>query len=237
MRQPEILAIIPARGGSKGIPRKNTKDLSGMPLLGYTAIGALESKHISRAIISTDDVEISAVAQYFGLEVPFLRPDFLAKDNSPSLPVFQFTLSELERRESYTPDYVVVLQPTSPFRNSTHIDEAIEQYLNSDADSLVSIMKIPHNMSPFSAMQKDDDGYLHYLTDLNELNNQRQNKPIYFARNGAAIYITTPTNILANNSLFGKKIVGYEMSKLDSIDIDDEEDWTLAEALLEWRAK
>ena len=233
----EILAIVPARGGSKGIPRKNIKLLNSKPLLAHTADAALDSRFITRRILSTEDLEISKIGADYGLEVPFMRPSGLSGDFSSSLEVFQFTLNELEASEGYVPDLVVILQPTSPLRTSTHIDEAIEQYLNADADSLVSIMKIPHNMSPFSAMKKDDYGYLHSLVATNELQNQRQNKPIYFARNGAAIYITTPRNIVTNNSLFGKKIVGYEMSKLDSIDIDDEEDWSIAEALLEWKTR
>ena len=231
------MAIIPARGGSKGIPRKNIKPLNSRPLLALTADASRGSKFITRHILSTEDEEIAAIGVGFGLEVPFMRPMHLSTDLSPSLGVFQFTLNELEEREGYVPDIVVILQPTSPLRNSNHIDEAIEQYLNADADSLVSVIKIPHNMSPFSAMQKDDDGYLQSLTDLNELRNQRQNKPVYFARNGAAIYITTPRIIVTSNSLFGKNVIGYEMSKLDSIDIDDEEDWALAEAIFEWRAK
>lgn len=237
MTKIEILAIIPARGGSKGIPGKNIKSLNSRPLLALTADAAIGSKLITRHVLSTDDLEIAKIGAEYGLEVPFMRRSDLCGDFSPSLEAFLFTLNELERIEGYVPDLVVILQPTSPLRRSTHIDEAIEQFLDADADSLVSIMEIPHNMSPFSAMKKDGDGYLHPLTDLNELQNQRQNKPIYFARNGAAIYITTPRNIVTNNSLFGKKIIGYEMSKLDSIDIDDEDDWTLAEALLDWRAR
>jgi CMP-N,N'-diacetyllegionaminic acid synthase len=237
MSKLEILAIIPARGGSKGIPGKNIKHLNSKPLLAYTALSAMNSKFITRRVLSTDDTEIAKIGAEYGLEVPFMRPSHLASDLSPSLEAFQFTLKELAARAGYIPDLVVILQPTSPLRNSTHIDEAIEQYIGADADSLVSIVKIPHHMTPFSAMQKNIDGYLHSLTNLNELQNQRQNKPIYFARNGAAIYITNPRNLVNNNSLFGKKIIGYEMSKLDSIDIDDEEDWALAEALLQWKTK
>lgn len=233
----EILAIVPARGGSKGIPRKNIRPLNSKPLLAYTATAAMDSRFITRRVLSTDDMEIARIGSEYGLEVPFMRPAHLSTDRSPSLEGFQFTLNELGLREGYVPDHVIILQPTSPLRNSAHIDEAIEKYLNADADSLVSVMKIPHSMTPFSAMYKNDDDYLRPLTELDESRNQRQNKPNYFARNGAAIYITTPSNILANNSLYGKNIVAYEMSKLDSLDIDDEEDWILAEALLEWRAK
>lgn len=235
MSEKKVLAIIPARGGSKGVPRKNIRELFGVPLLGYTAIAAANSNYIQRAVLSTDDDEIASVGQKWGIEVPFLRPGSLALDDSPSLPVFQFTLNELEDREGYVPDLVVVLQPTSPFRTSIHIDQAIQQYINSEADSLVSIVKIPHNMSPSSAMVKGREGYLEGLVAFDELRHQRQMKPVSYARNGAAIYVTTPENILGRNSLFGRRIVGYEMSKLDSIDIDDEEDWAIAEALIKWK--
>lgn len=235
MSENNILAIIPARGGSKGVPRKNIKELSGIPLLAHTSTAALNSRYISRAVLSTEDIEIASIGKQLGIEVPFLRPDFLAQDKSPSLSVIQFTLNELEDREGYVPDIVVILQPTSPFRTAAHIDEAIQRYIQSGADGLVSVVKIPHNMSPVSAMMKCPEGYLESLIAVDELINLRQLKPVYYARNGAAIYITSPKNILENNSLFGQKIVGYEMSKLHSIDIDDEDDWAMAEALVKWK--
>lgn len=237
MPKSEIMCIVPARGGSKGIPRKNVKQLNGVPLLGYTATAALGSRFITRSILSTEDHEIAAIGREYGLEVPFMRPAHLADDDAPSLEVFQYTLIEMELRWGYVPDLVIILQPTSPFRTSAHIDEAIEQFINSEADSLVSIVKIPHNMSPFSAMQKDLRGYLHPLMDLDKQQYQRQNKPSYFARNGAAIYITTPWTIVEENSLFGKRIIGYEMEKVASIDIDDLDDWLIAEAVLALSAR
>jgi CMP-N,N'-diacetyllegionaminic acid synthase len=228
----EILAIIPARGGSKGVPRKNIKYLNSKPLLAYTADAALKSRFITRCVLSTEDKEIAEIGIEYKLEVPFMRPPELSSDSSSSLGVIQFTLIQLEALEGYIPDLVIILQPTSPLRTSTHIDEAIEKFFDGNADSLVSIIRVPHNMSPFSAMQKDEKGYLHSLTSINELQNQRQNKPVYYARNGAAIYITSSRNIIKDNTLFGKRIIGYEMNKIDSIDIDDEEDWIIAEALV-----
>jgi len=235
MFKSEVLAIIPARGGSKSIPRKNIKKLSGIPLLQYTSTAALNSKFTSRVVLSTEDREISEYGIKIGLDVPFLRPMSLAHDSSPSLPVFKFTLAELKKRQGYVPDLVIVLQPTSPFRNSLHIDEAIQRIIEADADSLVSVVKIPHNMSPFSAMKLEANGCITSVMSMDESQNQRQVKPIYFARNGAAIYITKPKVILEQNTLFGPNTIGYEMNKLDSIDIDDEEDWILAESLINWR--
>lgn len=227
----EILAIIPARGGSKGVKRKNIKNLGGKPLLYYSANAALKSKFISRTILSTEDKEIANIGIGLGLEVPFMRPKKIAKDETPSLFVFQDVLEKLKKFHNYTPDVVVILQPTSPFRSEKHIDEAINIFLSNNADSLVSIIDVPHNFSPNSIMKLTNNNYIKDYINTNELNNQRQKKQKFFARNGAAIYITTPKCILKKNSIFGGKIIGYKMSKLDSIDIDDEEDWIVAEAL------
>jgi len=229
---PEILAVIPARGGSKGIPRKNIKLLCGKPLLAYTADAALSSKYICRTILSTEDEEIASTGRALGLDVPFMRPVDLAQDNTPSLPVFQHALNALLQTENYKSDIVVILQPTSPLRLTNHIDEALEIFLNSDADSLVSIVDVPHNMNPYSVMRLSSDGYLSNFIEYDELNNLRQLKPSFVARNGAAIYICKAENILKNGSLYGDKTLGYLMNRFESIDIDDEFDWYVAESIL-----
>ena len=236
-RSLEILSIIPARGGSKAIPRKNIKLLKERPLLSYTAESSRQSSFITRHILSTDDDEIAAIGQDYGLEVPFMRPTNLSRDDSPSIDCFKYTLQQLLLLEDYTPDYVVILQPTSPLRTSLHIDEAIQLFLTTDCDSLVSIVDVPHNMTPSSVMNIDPQGYLYSPVDPLNISYQRQRKTRVFARNGAAIYITTPELILSNSSLFGPKLIGYLMTKLDSIDIDDYDDWILVEALLQWRDK
>ena len=237
MYQHEILSIIPARGGSKGIPRKNIKPLRSKPLLAYTVEASLKSQYITRHILSTDDDEIAKIGCDYGLEVPFMRPTHLATDNSPSIECFKHTLSQLKIQEDYEPDFLVILQPTSPLRTAIHVDEAIRLFLETDCDSLVSIVEIPHNISPSSAMKKDSEGFVYSLANSSPAQYQRQSKPRFYARNGAAIYITTPHQIYSEGSLFGEKTLGYEMAKLDSIDIDDEQDWLIAEALLEWRYK
>ena len=155
-----ILAIIPARIGSKGIPQKNIKKLAGKPLLAYTAEAALHSDLLTRFVLSTDDEKIAVIGRNYGLEVPFLRPTELAQDDTPALPVFQYVVSELERQEQYQPDVVVVLQPTSPLRSSKHIDEAIQIFSQSEVDSLVSVTEVPHNMNPYSVMGLTKSGFI-----------------------------------------------------------------------------
>ena len=226
------MGIIPARGGSKGIPRKNIKKIAGKPLLAYTAKAALGSSYISRVVLSTEDQEIRQVGNELGLEIPFIRPDNLAQDNTPSLPVVQHVLVMLERQENYKPDLIVLLQPTSPLRTSKHIDEALELFINQNADSLVSVTEVPHNMKPYSVMKSKKNGTIVPFLIYEENKNIRQQKPKFFARNGAAIYISTYECIMKNNSLYGSKILPYFMKKEDSFDLDDEIDWKIMESLI-----
>ena len=144
----EILAIVPARGGSKGIPRKNLRQLAGRSLLSYTAEAALKSKNISRVVLSSDDEEIRELGTKLGLDVPFIRPFEIAQDNTPMIPVLQHALNTLWENESYKPDLIVLLQPTSPLRTNMHVDRAICDFLEAKADSLVSVVQLPHNYNP-----------------------------------------------------------------------------------------
>ena len=227
----EILAIIPARGGSKGIPRKNIHLLGGKPLLWYTAKAALESRFISRCVLSTDDTEIADLGSKFGLEVPFLRPEEYAKDDTPGIDVILHTVQELYNIEGYMPDAVVILQPTSPMRTERHIDEAIEMFISSEADSLVSVVDVPHQYNPYSVMRLEGK-YLSPFLDYPERDNLRQKKPHFLARNGAAIYIVDSNLLLNKNTLFGKKLIPYMMREKDSIDIDTDFDLEIAELLI-----
>jgi CMP-N,N'-diacetyllegionaminic acid synthase len=226
----EILAIIPARGGSKRIPRKNIKIFSGEPLLAFTAKAALNSARLSRVILTTDDEEIKKIGLDLGLEVPFVRPLKLAQDDTPSLPVFQHVVKTLEDRgEGYRPDVIVVLQPTSPLRTTKHIDEALNIFLEGDTDSLVSVTEVPHNMNPYSMMQLQKDGTITPFLNYDESKNLRQKKPVFYARNGAAIYICTYECLMEKNSLYGDTILPFFMKKEESFDLDDEVDWEIAE--------
>lgn len=227
----QILAIIPARGGSKGIPRKNIHLLAGKPLLAYTAEAAAQSQTLSRCILSTEDSEIASVGKELGIEVPFLRPDDLAQDDTAGIDVIQHAVRELVEKENYHPDAVMILQPTSPLRTWQHIDEAVELYFNSGADSLVSIIETPHQYNPYSVMQLEN-GYLKAFLDYPERDNLRQKKPVFYARNGAAIYIIDRKVLMEQNTLFGEKLIPYAMDKRSSIDIDDTVDLEIAECLL-----
>jgi len=229
-----VLAIIPARGGSKGIPKKNIYPLCGKPLIAWTIEAAKGSKYISRTILTSDSAEIIEVAGKYGTEAPFVRPNELAKDETPALPVIRHAVDWLKDNEDYVPNYIVLLQPTSPLRTSRHIDEALEKLINSDADSIVSVVKAPHQYNPYSIMEMKD-GFLRPFLKYDERKNIRQLKPVFYARNGAAIYAFTYECLMKKNSIYGDKILGYEMSREESVDVDDMLDMRVCELLIENR--
>ena len=216
----KTLGIIPARGGSKGIPKKNIKLLNGKPLIAYTLEAALSST-IDRVVVSTDCQEIAQVAKQFGVEV-FIRPSELAKDSTPTLPVLQHIVNNINE----TFDAVVTLQPTSPLRVARHINEAIELFKNDDmADSLVSVVEVPHNYMSEKLM--DIKGK--YLVGNSEPKRRQEVKKMY-ARNGAAIYITKASRL--DKYIFGGNILPCFMSKINSIDVDDLEDWEIVNRII-----
>jgi CMP-N,N'-diacetyllegionaminic acid synthase len=216
----KILGIIPARGGSKGIPKKNIKLLNGKPLIAYTIANALAS-NLDRVIVSTDNEEISRISKECGAEV-IIRPDHLAEDKTPTLHVLQDAVSQLDEKF----DCVMTLQPTSPLRNSEHINEAIKLFeIDKEADSLVSIVEVPHNYMPEKLMSLEGK-YLFGNSDTK----RRQDVPIIYARNGAAIYVTKTEKL--NEFIFGGNTLPYFMSKIDSFDIDDLEDWKIVERII-----
>jgi CMP-N,N'-diacetyllegionaminic acid synthase len=218
-----VLGIIPARGGSKGIPGKNKKDLLGKPLILYTIEAGLASS-LSKIVVSTDDDQIAKLSDKAGVKV-IVRPQKLAKDDTPTLLVLQHVVASMN--EEF--DAIMTLQPTSPLRTMQNINDAIHLFeANHEADSLVSVVKVPHNFTPGSLMKKVDIWLEYFIKEDQIL--RRQDKPILLARNGAAIYITRTIHL--KNFLLGGKILPFEMSKLQSIDIDDMEDWILAEAIL-----
>jgi len=233
----KVLGIIPARGGSKGIPRKNIRTFAGKPLLAWTAEAALASM-LDRVILSSEDEEIVSLGRILGLDVPFTRPAELAGDTAASIDVVLHAVKTLEEKEGYRPDAIMLLQPTSPLRRTKHIDESID-LLSRDAkaNSLVSVVKAPHNMIPESLMRFNDRGYIEPLLSWDSSIHQRQNKPVYYARNGAAIYLVRTDTLYKTRTLYGEKIIAYEMSKEDSVDIDDSFDWNIAEFLMANRIK
>lgn len=232
----KILGVITARGGSKGIPRKNIKLLAGKPLIVYTIEAARQSGIFDRLILSTDDEEIAAVARLHGCEVPFMRPAELAEDRTPHLPVLQHAVAYLREHENYEPDAVMILQPTAPLRRAEHIREAVELFEKNDADSVVSVCEVPGHHSPHWQLTMDDKNALKIFTTgapLSDLVHRRQDLPKTYARNGA-VYLFK-TNLLfhpEHPSVYGLRTIAYVMEPESSINIDGMDDWARAELAL-----
>lgn len=223
-----ILGIIPARGGSKGIPKKNIKPLQGKPLLQYTIEAAKESELISRVILSSDDPEISGVAEKLGLEVPFLRPQELSQDDTPSLEVVKHALNYFaDQNEIF--DTVCLLQPTSPFRRPGLIDQAIKKFMCGKYDSLLSVREIPTEFNPRWIFEEKED--LLEIAKEDKIITRRQDLPKAYHRDGA-IYLTRTEVIMEQNSLYGNKIGFIETTGDPYINIDGPEDWPKAEEIL-----
>lgn len=230
----EILAIIPARGGSKSIPRKNIKLLGSKPLITYSIEAGLMAKKVGRVVVSTDDEEIANVARKFGAEVPFMRPKKLGEDNIPDLPVFQHTLKWLKEHENYVPDIVVQLRPTSPFRPPRLIDETIDILLKNDlADSVRGV--IVSGQNPYK-MWNIVKGRLKPLLQLSgnsePYNSLRQKLPQTYWQTGH-IDVIRYKIIMEKNSMSGGVILPIVIDPLYAVDIDTEADWSRAEWLIE----
>lgn len=225
-----ILAIIPARGRSKGIPRKNVRLLAGRPLLQYTAEAALAGRCLTRVVLSTEDEEIAEVGRRCGLDVPFLRPLELALDDTPTLPVLQHAVGALEK-DGARFDAICLLQPTSPFRTPDDIDGCINLLIESGADSVVTVLPVPHEHNPHWVYFQDENGFLRLSTGETTPIPQRQLLPPAFHREGS-IYVTRRDVLMEQNSLYGSKVVGFPMDPRRSVNIDTMGDWDRADALL-----
>lgn len=221
-----MIAIIPARGGSKGLPGKNIKLLGGKPLIAYSVEAALKSNSISNVIISTDSKEIADIAISYGAECPFMRPDYLSDDNSRSIDVYRYTIRELEKIKGVSVDEFMVLQPTSPFRTSNDIDEAVNLFRNKNADSVISYCKEHHPIRWHRYI--DEYGKFENIFDDN-LNNRQLERPSYFP-NGA-IYIFK-SHLMDIDNYYTENSFAYLMSALKSVDIDTVDDFNYAEFLM-----
>ncbi len=221
----EILGIIPARAGSKGIRKKNIAKVAGRPLVTYTCDAANESKGLTRTIISTDDHEISATAGMFGIDAPFTRSPETCKDDSPMLDVLVEALTKLKEDEGYEPDAVVLLQPTSPLREGSDIDKAIKIFQEADCDSVVSVVQVPHNFNPVSLM-RIEGGKLEPYEDSEKIY-RRQDKPLFYARNGPAVLVVK-SEVILGGSLYGDDCRPSIMGQIASLDVDTSDDLALA---------
>jgi YrbI family 3-deoxy-D-manno-octulosonate 8-phosphate phosphatase len=227
----EVLAIIPARGGSKGIPRKNIRLLAGHPLIEYSIEIARQSKLVTRIIVSTDDEEIASIAKALGAEVPFMRPSELAQDDTRDLPVFQQALRWLKDNEGYEPTAIVQLRPTTPIRERDSVDRAVKIILeNPSADSVRSVV-IP-DKNPFKMWQIKPDGFIQPLIHINEMkeayNAPRQALPSAYWHSGQ-VDVIRPETLLDKDSMSGDKILPIVLDPMYSIDIDTLDTWQYAE--------
>jgi CMP-N-acetylneuraminic acid synthetase len=229
----KIMAIIPARGGSKAVPRKNIRLLHGKPLISYTIQEANKSKYIERVIVSTDDKEIARVSEDYGAEVPFIRPAELGGDDIADLPVFQHALRWLSDNEKYKPDIIAHLRPTAPLRTVKHIDNGIEMLMKSDADALRSVCPAPKH--PFKMWRFMGHTICPFLSETicgkEAYNMPRQQLPDAFIQNGN-IDITRWNTVMAKNSMTGERIIGMLMEEKESVNIDTEIDLMVAEIIL-----
>lgn len=226
------MGIIPARKSSKGIHNKNIKPLLSKPLIVYTIEAALKSKVFDRIVVSTDSFKIKKVSQKYGAEVPFLRPKNLAGDNTPMISVLRHALKFLEQKERFYPDVVVLLQPTSPLRKPIHIKKALEKFLKSKADSVVTICEA--EFSPYWMKRLLKDRVIPFIENKKRVYTRRQDLPKVYRLNGA-IYIAKRNIIMEENSILGEDTRAIIMNQEDSIDIDTEIDFKLAELILKKR--
>jgi N-acylneuraminate cytidylyltransferase len=222
----KILGLIPARGGSKGIPNKNRKILEGKPLLQYTVEAALGSKLLSKVVFSSENIKLINLAKSLKVEVPFVRPLNLSQDDSGTFEVVKHAIITLaENGEQF--DAVCILQVTNPFRTSEFIDEAIIKFINFGSDTLLSVLKVPHEYNPHWVFKPFNNQSLELVTGEKEIIKRRQDLPTAYYRDGS-IYITKTDVILNKNSLYGETIGFIESNLERHVNIDTFNDWEKA---------
>lgn len=229
-----VLGLVPARGGSRGIPHKNVRPLGGRPLLAWTATAALAARSLARVVLSTDDPAIAVVGRDCGLEVPFLRPAELARDDTPTLPVVQHALRALEAAGDRF-DAVCVLQPTSPFRSPRDVDACVSLLERSGADAVMTVLRVPTEHHPHWVYLSDEDGALRLASGEAQPTPRRQLLPPAFHREGS-VYVTRRDVVLDGGTLYGRRLLGHEVDAARSVNVDGPEDWARAESLLAWGA-
>lgn len=226
----KTLAIITARGGSKGLHRKNILDLCGKPVIAYSIEAALESRHLDRVIVSTEDEEIAAISRQFGAEVPFIRPQELATDAATHISVLQHAIGHMETEKAYLADAIVLLQPTSPLRTAKDIDAAIELFRATAADSVVSVAPTIYLIEEYP------DGTLHPIMESQVGDFHRHYPNRFFDLNGA-IYVVRTTEIMEHNRMLGARTFPYIMEKKRSLEIDDKEDLEIISLILRTKGR
>ncbi|WP_432702107.1 cytidylyltransferase domain-containing protein [Lysinibacillus sphaericus] len=224
--KPKILAVIPARGGSKGITRKNIRNLAGKPLIAWTIEKAQKSKYISRLILSSDDDEIIEVAKKYGCDVPFKRPKELAQDDTPGIEPVIHSVQYMSDEEY---DYVVLLQPTSPLCTVEDIDGCIELALKENSDFVVTVTE--SDKSPYWMYKISNTGYMQPLIEQESLVTRRQALPKAYSLNGA-VYVGKVDKLLKERTFLTSKTKAFSMPSERSFDIDSEIDFMICEQIL-----
>ena len=230
-----VLGVITARGGSKGLPGKNLRSLAGKSLIAHTIDTAIESRAFDRVILSTDDDAIAAEGRSRGCDVPFKRPAELARDETPHLPVLQHAVEWLRAHDGYTPDAVMILQPTSPLRRAHDIVESIALLEASGADSVVSVSEVPAHHNPMRTLRIDARGLATLFVTGEPVRrriNRRQDMPAAWTMNGAIYLFRTSVLTAAEPSLYGDRTAAYVMPPEFGISIDTLDDWNSAEQAL-----
>ncbi len=235
----EVLALIPARGGSKSIPRKNIRLFAGHPLIAYSIAAGLQAERVMRVIVSTDDEEIAAISRQYGAETPFLRPAEYSQDHTADLPVFQHALHWLAEQQNYHPEIVVQLRPTSPLRRVAHIDLAVAGLIEHPEADAIRTVCIPFQ-NPFKMWRIETDGFMRPLIESivpgqkirEPYNMPRQVLPEVYWQTGYVDAAWTAT-LMEKQSMTGDKILPLVIDPEDWIDIDSPDDWRRAERLLQ----
>lgn len=234
-QKPKVLAVIPARGGSKGVPHKNIRQVGGKPLIAWTIECALAARHLfHRVVVSTDDPETADIARSFGAEVPFMRPDELAADKSPTLPVLQHAVRFVEEQDGITLDWVMLLQPTAPLRNVADLEASLELALAGGSDSVISVVRV-FDVHPILMKRIEDGMLLPFCMEEKEGTRRQDYDPPAYMRNGA-IYLSRRQSIMEQNSIWGRVIKPYVMPEERSLSIDTEEHMKLADLILSRRS-
>jgi CMP-N-acetylneuraminic acid synthetase len=228
----DIVGVIPARGGSKGIPRKNIRPLLGKPLLVWTVEAARASGALADVLVSTDDEEIAAVARQAGARAPFLRPSELARDETPTAAVVRHALEWLAEREGRRPAWVMVLEPTAPARQPFHIREAARLLEDGGAESIASVSEVPHHFAPSKILARASDGTVTGFdgTPIRRMAHRRQELPVSYALNGLIFACRAELPRCDPPTLWGERVLGYVVEPLYALDLDRPEEWVMAEA-------
>ena len=232
MKAPKILAVIPARGGSKGVPRKNIAVVGGKPLIAYTVEAARSAGDLLyRTIVSTDDLEISEIAKKYGAEVPFLRPADLATDRIPMIPVLQHAARFVEEQDQVQLDWILLLQPTTPLRTAGDIEAAIKLARQTDCTSVISVVQVL-STHPILMKRIEAGRLIPFCVEEKEGTRRQDYQPPAYMRNGA-IYLTRRNVLLERGSIWGDAICPYVMPEERSVNIDSVLDLKLFELMLQ----